>query len=209
MIGFSGWRYSFHVVKVQGPQKTQSGVGPTDAVLVLAGRSGEAWATEALFRRHARMANGLAFRLLGRDSDVDDLVQESFAQAFSGLDRLKEPQAFASWLGAIVVRTAHKMIRRRRLMARLGFDRGALAIDLDALVGPQVPADDAIDLRRVYALVEKLPANVRIPLVLRRVEGLALDEIAKLVGASLATVKRRIDEGERQLRDRFENPKVQ
>ena len=75
----------------------------------MAARAGEKWAQEALFRRHARMVNGLAFRLLGRDQDVDDLVQDSFLSALRSLDRLAEPQAFASWLGSIVVRSAHKL----------------------------------------------------------------------------------------------------
>src|SRR5689334_13695056 len=139
------------------PGRTLSGAAPTDAALVMATRAGEAWASETLFRRYARMANGLALRLLGRDSDVDDLVQESFAQAFASLDRLKEPQAFASWLASILVRTASKMIRRRRLLSRLGFNRNALSIELDDLIGRDVPADDALDLRRIYDIVPHLP----------------------------------------------------
>src|SRR6266513_458158 len=66
---------------------TRSGAGPSDAALVVAARAGEAWAQEALFRRHARMVNGLALRLIGRDADLDDLVQEAFAQALGSLDR--------------------------------------------------------------------------------------------------------------------------
>src|SRR5688572_10280541 len=60
---------------------TRSGAGPTDAALVVAARAGEDWAREALFRRHAPMVAGMAFRLLGRDEDVDDLVQDSFVEA--------------------------------------------------------------------------------------------------------------------------------
>ncbi|MGH7270210.1 MAG: RNA polymerase sigma factor, partial [Polyangiaceae bacterium] len=87
---------------------------------MLAARAGEAWAHEALFRRHARMVNGLAFRLMGRDADVDDLVQDAFVTAFSRLQGLGDPQAFSAWLGSIVVRTAGKIIRRRVLLERLG-----------------------------------------------------------------------------------------
>src|SRR4051812_39179732 len=99
------------VKSLPGKSPSQGSLGPTDATLVLAARSGEAWAQEALFRRYSRMVNGLAYRILGRDADVDDLVQDSFLEALRGLERLDNPQAFASWLGSIVVRTAGKRLR--------------------------------------------------------------------------------------------------
>ena len=67
---------------------------PTDAVLVLAARSGQEWAREALFRRYARLTLALAYRILPYDADIDDLVQDSFLYAFERLDGLSNPQAF-------------------------------------------------------------------------------------------------------------------
>jgi len=145
------------------------------------------------------MVAGMAFRLLGRDEDVDDLVQDSFVEALRSLDRLQAPQAFASWLASIVVRTSSKVIRRRRLLTRLGLRRGDSGVDVDAVVSPSAPPDVAAELRTLYARIEALPARERVALVLRRVEGLGIDEIAALVSASPATVKRRIAEGEQLL----------
>jgi len=177
---------------------SRSRAGPSDAALVIAARARERWACEALFRRYAPMANGMALRLMGRDADLDDLVQDSFASALRSLERLQNPQAFASWFAAIVVRTACKVLRRRRLARRLGL-RHPESIDVDALVSMQAPPDVVAELRAIYAVVEDLPATVRVPLILRRVEEYSLDEIAKLMGASLATVKRRVADGEQLL----------
>lgn len=171
------------------------GPGPSDAQLVQAARSGQPWATEALFRRHARFVNGLAFRLLPRDHELDDLVQDVFVEALTSLERLSEPAAFRSWLGSIVVRTAHKRIRRRRLMERLGLRRRE-PVDVDAIVGSIGSTEHAVMLRRVYAAVDSMGAEERIALVLRRVEGLELVEIAERMGISLATVKRRLARAE-------------
>ena len=179
---------------------SRSGAGPSDAALVVAARAAEPWAREALFRRYAPMANGLALRLMGRDADIDDLVQDSFVAALRGLGSLKEPQAFAGWLASIVVQTAHKLLRRRRLARRLGLYRPE-PIDADALVARDAPADAVVELRALYAVLEELPPRVRVPLVLRRVEGHSLDEVAELTGTSLATVKRAIAEGERRLEE--------
>src|SRR5207248_3556465 len=108
------------VMKNPSGSLTKSGAGPSDAALVVAARAGDAWAQEALFRRHARMAIGLAHRLLPHDNEVDDLVQDCFVSALRRLASLDNPQAFAAWLGSIVVRAVGKRLRRRRLLSRLG-----------------------------------------------------------------------------------------
>ena len=178
---------------------TRSGSGPSDAALVTAARAQEGWATQALFQRHAPMMNGLAYRLLGRDAEVDDVVQDSFLQALDHLGSLKEPQAFAAWMGAIVVRNVSKLLRRRKLLSRLGLRRADEPIDVDSLVAQNAPPEAVMELRRIYAKIDRMPVDVRVPLLLRRVEGLALEEIAERTGKSLATVKRRIADGERLL----------
>jgi RNA polymerase sigma-70 factor (ECF subfamily) len=171
---------------------TVSGTGPSDAALVVAARAGEAWASEALFHRYVRTANRLAFRLMGRDVDVDDLVQDSLAQALTSLGRLQEPAAFGPWLAAIVARTAHKTIRHRQLLRRLGLWSREEPIDPETMVARDAPADVALELRRVYGALHRLPADLRVPLVLHRIEGYSLEEVATMVGVSLATVKRRL-----------------
>jgi RNA polymerase sigma-70 factor, ECF subfamily len=173
------------------PNQTQSEAGPSDAALVVAARAGEKWAQEALFRRHARMVNGLAYRLMGRDEDVDDLVQDSFLSALRGLDRLANPQAFASWLGSIVVRTAHKLLRRRRLMTRVGLRRST-PLDVEQLLAPGVAPGAAAELQQVYGCLDRLEPEARIALVLHRVDGLSIPDVAEQMALSVSTVKRRL-----------------
>jgi RNA polymerase sigma-70 factor (ECF subfamily) len=181
------------LVRHDAPGNT--GVAPTDAALVVAARAGEAWAQEALFRRHSRMAMGLAHRLLPRDEDVDDVVQDCFVSALQRLSSLDNPQAFAAWLGSIVVRTVGKRLRRRRLLGRLGL-RSAEHIDLDTLVAPQAPTEAALELKRIYAVVARLSSEERVALILRRVEEMEIPQIAEQMGLSMSTVKRRLKAAE-------------
>lgn len=171
---------------------------PTDAVLVLAARSGQEWAKEALFRRYARLALGLAYRILPSDADIDDLVQDSFVYAFERLNGLSNPQAFQAWLSSIVVRTAGKRLRRRKLQVRLGL-RTNQPIDVEQVVARTAPPDVAAELHAVYGLLETLPVEERIALVLRRVERLEIPEIAAQMGLSMSTVKRRLNAAEERL----------
>jgi RNA polymerase sigma-70 factor, ECF subfamily len=169
----------------------------TDAELVEAARRGDALAKQALFRRHARLVNGLAYRLLGRRDEVDDVVQDAFVQVLRNLHRLENPQAFASWVATIVVFTVRKRLRRRKLARALGLGDRTSA-DVDALVGTASP-EAVADVRRVYQRIELLDPEERIALVLHRVDGCTLPELCEQMQLSLATVKRRIQSAERKL----------
>jgi RNA polymerase sigma-70 factor (ECF subfamily) len=175
-----------------------SGNGPTDAALVVQAQRGAVEALEMLFRRHAPRVRALALALMGKDSDLDDLVQDSFTQALQSLDKLKVPAAFASWLSAIVIGTAHKVFRRRHLLSRLGLLNRDPA-DLEALVARTVSPEVAAELKAAYAAVDRLHDESRTAFLLRRVEGLRLDEIAAELNVSLSTVKRRLGAAEQEI----------
>jgi RNA polymerase sigma-70 factor (ECF subfamily) len=138
------------------------------------------------------MVNGLAYRLMGRDGDVEDLVQDSFTEALRSLHRLEEPQAFTKWLGSIVIRTATKTIRRQRLMGRLGLRRSKDPIDVETIASRAASPELAAELQKIYERLEPLPTEQRIAFTLRRIERMPLGDVARSMGLSLATVKRRV-----------------
>jgi RNA polymerase sigma-70 factor (ECF subfamily) len=144
------------------------------------------------------MVFGMTFRLMPGDSEVDDVVQDVFSVAFERLKALQNPQAFAAWLGSIVVNTVSKRLRRRRLLERLGI-RSSDVCDPDQVVSPAAPAETHAELRAVYRVIEKLPAEQRVALVLRRVEGMQIPQIAQCMGLSESTVKRRLRAAEARL----------
>lgn len=195
-----GWYAPRVPARAPARNESRSGAGPSDAALVVAARAGEAWAQEALYRRHAPRLNAVAYRLLGRDDEVDDVVQDAFVAALTSLGRLEQPDAFGSWAVGILARQIYKKIRRRRLLARLGLGRAAVAIDVEAILSPSASPERAAELRAIYGSLDAMSADLRVPLVLHRVEGYGLEEVAALVGVSLATVKRRIAEADAALR---------
>ncbi len=176
-----------------------SEAGPRDADLVIAARNGDQEAFRQLFGLHVKAAAGLAYRLLGGDDDVDDVVQESFAEALAKLGSLRDPSAFAGWLAAIVSAQVIRLIRRKRLLRRLGLLRGGSPPPEALRVAPIASAEVVAELRAVYAVVDSLPAEERVMLLLHRVEELTHQEIADRTGRSVATVKRRIEQAESEL----------
>jgi RNA polymerase sigma-70 factor (ECF subfamily) len=144
------------------------------------------------------MVLGLSQRILANRDDADDLTQDVFIHALSRLDSLDNPQAFSAWVASMTVRMASKRLRKRRLLSRLGLLRNE-PIDLDQLVSKTAPADIAAELRVVYGMLDRLTPEERVALLLRRIEGLELSEIAERMGLSLATVKRRLSAAEARL----------
>jgi RNA polymerase sigma-70 factor, ECF subfamily len=173
--------------------------GPTDADLVSAVLSGSRLAKEQLFRRHVHRIGRLIARLLGHDDDLEDLVQDTFVAAFASLPSLRQPQMLSSWLASIATRQVTALLRRRKMLRRLGIARSD-PIDIDSLLSPSAPQDIAAELKLLYAAVERLPTSERIVLILRRVEQLEFNDVAMITGLSLATVKRRLACAERMIR---------
>lgn len=148
---------------------------------------------DRLFSEHARFVAGVAMRVLGRDDEVDDIVQDVFMCALKELSRLRQPQAVRGWLKTITVRKAYRLLRRRRLRAWLGLDdpawRQASALEVPA---PSCSPEERSLLRRVYQLLDQLPAAERLAWTLRYLDGERLEAVAALCDCSLATAKRRV-----------------
>jgi RNA polymerase sigma-70 factor, ECF subfamily len=168
-----------------------------DRDLVIAARGGATWAVDALYRRYSKMAFRIA-SALARPSDRDDVVQESFLQAFGSLHRLRNPELFASWL-ASVVRMVARIFYRRSQLARERFDPAPL----EDLASAAAPLEILADLRTVHDLLERFPVEPRLAFVLSRVGHMPVHEIAVRMGRSVATVKRRLARAESLLARRL------
>ena len=90
-----------------------------DGDLVRLARTGDPVAFRLLIERHRPMVRARAVRLSADPHEVDDIVQESFLQAFISLDRLRDPDRFAGWLGGVVL-NVHRSFRRRAPVTLLG-----------------------------------------------------------------------------------------
>ena len=148
-----------------------------------------------LYRDYSRYVAAIAHRLLGRDDEVDDLVQDVFLAAQSGLGRLREPAAVKGWLASITVRIARRKLRMRRVRTMLHLD----ADDSYDVASEDASPETRALVKRVYAALDRIPADERIAWTLRHIEGEKLDAVAEICGISLATAKRRIAAAQERL----------
>jgi len=147
--------------------------------------------------RHAAYVAGLVGRVIGRNHEVPDVVQDVFLIAHRRLSGVRDPGAVRAWLGRIAVREASRRLRWRRL--RL-FLQPARSIEPDLVAADGADAELRPLVALLYASLDRLPARERVPWVLRYLLGEPLDTVAELAGCSIATVKRRIAAAERMLR---------
>jgi RNA polymerase sigma-70 factor (ECF subfamily) len=142
---------------------------------------------DAAFRAHAGFVASVALRVLGRSSEVDDLVQDVFLHVQRGLHALRDPNALRGWLAVVTARLARRRLRGRRVKLWLGLDA---EYDYAELADPGASPEDQAMVGELYRALDRLPSGQRLAWTLRHVEGLALDDVAAACGCSLATVKR-------------------
>jgi RNA polymerase sigma-70 factor (ECF subfamily) len=155
---------------------------------------------DTLFRRYSSYVAAVAYRLLGRDEEVDDTVQEVFLAAVRGLGSLRDPDAVKGWLARVAVRSARRRLRKRRLRSFLGLDDASVS---GSVVDPGASPEQRALLARVYRALDGIPVNERLAWALRHIEGEPLESVAVLSGCSLATAKRRIAAAARSLEETF------
>ena len=160
----------------------------TDAELLKRASSGDADAFSALVRRYAPLAHAIARSFTDRRDVAEELAQEAFCRAFIGLDSLRKPEQFRSWLWGITRRVC---LDWRREMAR---HHAPLELTADVPSGdsPAREAELAERRRRVHRAVDELPEKYRIVVHLRHLQGLSYEEIATLLGLSLSGVSNRL-----------------
>jgi len=155
-------------------------------VLVAAARDGDGDAFELLVRRHQGAVYGLALRMLGSEADAQDAAQDTFVQAWRALARFRGDSAFSTWLYRIVTNRCLNILARRRPADALSDDHADRRDD---------PAEIAVGRERMHAVaaaVLRLGREQRAALVLREFQGLSYDEIAAVLGITVAAVKGRI-----------------
>jgi RNA polymerase sigma-70 factor, ECF subfamily len=155
-----------------------------DGELVWLARTGDAAAFRLLVERHRAMALARAARLGAGPGDADDIVQESFLQAFTALGRLRDPDRFGAWLGGIVV-NVHRAAARRPAVVLLG----EWPEDLHPASADGVPSAEELDrAEAVRAAVARLPAGQRRAVELYYYADVPAAQIAASPGAAKASL---------------------
>ena len=161
--------------------------------------AGEPLAFDRVFREYAAYVAAIGLKIMGRDDDLDDLVQDVFIEAHRSLRRLRDPGAVKSWLARITVRRTIRRLRRTRVLMLFGLDAPP---DYAEIADGSATPDERAQVALAYRALERLPAGERVVWVLRHVEGESLDAIAEMCACSKSTVQRRLRLAQQTLEQR-------
>lgn len=174
-----------------------------DEALVELTKTGDRHAFRQLVERYQQRAYHVAQRVLGSDSDAEDVVQESFVKAYLSIGSFKGDSAFYSWLYRIVYNMAIDERRRRARKGGAPEDLDNLsqtqALELSVSETPEVLASTRQELRQLNKALNQLSAEHREVLIMREVDGLAYEEIASTLGVNRGTVMSRLFYARRNL----------
>ena len=178
-----------------------------DDELVVAVRSGDEAAFALLFERHRRSVTRLAYRFFYRREQVEDIVQESFANAYFALGAYRggQERSFIAWLSRITVRACYDALRRSRraesVMSELNQEEEGLLAEKLRDVGKGSDIESAAISRDLASkLLQRLEPDDRIVLTLLSIGDLSIAETAELTGWSVSKVKMRAHRARRALR---------
>jgi RNA polymerase sigma-70 factor (ECF subfamily) len=162
-------------------------------VLVVRCQAGDRAAFEELIALYRPRLRYFLARMVGDEHAADDLLQDVWFDAYRGVARLADPGAFPAWLYRIA---------RHKALAQLRKGRQSAA-SLEGIDLADEPEDDdfsAEDAERVHAGLGHLAPGHREVLLLRFVEGMAYEDIARVTGCPVGTVRSRIHYAKRALR---------
>jgi len=180
----------------------------TDEELVALSIGGDVESFNQLVLRWERPIFALAYRVIGREEEARDVVQETFLRAFRGIGNFRGQAKFSSWVYRIALNLCRDWIRRQQ---RAPVSQMPEDMDPAALLAETEPAESIEDLvarRELSAIVAEamrsLSEEQRTAIILKEYHGMTFQEIADMQGCPLSTVKTRLYQGLSQLRRQLE-----
>ena len=164
----------------------------TDVALMVRIKKGDEKAFELLFARHQRSIYNLALRFLNDPDDAVDITQDAFIRIYRASQTYTPDAKFTTWLYTIVKNLCFNMLRARKSVEIVSMDNEFMP-ELSAKEEHPVERIARVQTREmVIRAVNRLPANMKMAVILSKYHGLSYDEVAAVMGCTVTAVKLRI-----------------
>lgn len=186
--------------------------GDDDATLIQRLRSGDKDACATCIARYGAGVYRLALRMVGDPQEAEDIAQETFLNAFRGVDSFAGRAELSTWLYRIAYNAALMRLRKRQPLyvsidaPDAGSEEDGLTMPVqlfDWCCLPETDFESNEARRELEHAIADLPATLRAVFVLRELEGLSTDATAQVLNLSPANVKVRLHRARLWLRERL------
>lgn len=182
--------------------------GPDDDELVLQSQQGDVRAFDQLVERYHGKIYGLTYNMTSNREDAEDLTQEVFVKAFEALPRFRGNSSFYTWLYRIAVNKTinyRKKRNRKRMLSLDSFDQEVKTDEIYhdlATKGSPLRNISLTELQeKLNEALQSLSEKHRTVVVMHDMQGIPHAEIAKVVKASVGTVRSRLFYARRQMQN--------
>ncbi|MGE5558807.1 MAG: sigma-70 family RNA polymerase sigma factor [Bacillota bacterium] len=151
----------------------------------------------------------LCFHMTGNDADADDCAQETFIKAYKGLRGFKFRSAFSTWLYRIAINTCKSMVaspayRFRQhavsVDANPGGEEGLAPLQIPNHRTPELLLAQKETMKAILKAISSLPQKYKVPVVLYDMEGKSYEDISRITGLKMGTIKSRLARARQFLR---------
>lgn len=185
--------------KQVGSSAPMTGNREIDQELVERAQRGDKLAFGMLVEKYQRKLGRLLSRMMRDQTEIEDVVQESFIKAYRALPNFRGESAFYTWLYRIGINTAKNYLvsmgRRPKLTAEIEVEDAENFEDNHETYTADTPETELMSkqiAQNVTDTLASLPADLRTAITLREIEGLSYEEIATIMGCPIGTVRSRI-----------------
>ncbi len=173
--------------------------------LIVRARAGERGAVRELVDLHEDRLFAFIWRMVRHHHDAEEICQEAFLKAFASLHTFSSDYRFSTWLFTIGYRVCLNHLRRKRVLTGV-LDFAALSCQSDEVVTTSLESEEAGRLKEtVWSAVARLSAPQRATLLLFYRQEFSCQEIARVLGLPLATVKSHLHRARNRLRELLES----
>lgn len=156
-------------------------------------------AFEVIYERYNRRTYSLCLRMLGNQTEAEDLTQDVFVQLYKKIGSFRGDSAFSTWLHRMTVNQVLMHFRKRSVKSEKTSEDGELPDQAVAGTGnpSKMPIVDRIALKNA---ISKLPKGYKNVFMLHDVEGYEHEEVARIMGISVGTSKSQLHKARLKLR---------
>jgi RNA polymerase sigma-70 factor (ECF subfamily) len=179
---------------------------PSEELYLERAREGDLTAYDELVKMYQERIYATLYHMTANHEDANDLAQEAFIKAFHALKSFKGGSSFYTWVYRIAVNKTINFLKQRKNRAHLSLDDLDMNAehdpDLVALVSDKTPRRDVSlsELQeKLNVAMQKLSESHRLVVTLHDVQGLSHEEIAKIMGCNIGTVRSRLFYARQQL----------
>lgn len=180
-------------------------------------KTGDKNAFNEIYQRESPKLYRMAYLISGNKADSEDILQETFVKCFLYRDQIKEVEFFNSWLAKILVRTAWRLLKKKKQLLsidelmdnkegsghieRIQQDKKVIN-PLDAVIFSEFSQE-------IKQHVQSLNLKLRTVVVLYYYQDLSVSEIARITGSLEGTVKSRLYTARKKLKEKLTASNVQ